>query len=202
MAKTYHNESPYYDDYNPSKGYTQILAVPGRVEQAREFTQVGTMALDFIGRLGDSMYKDGAILDGCTLSIKGKKATITSGRIYLNGLVRLVPETTLNISGAGNEVIGAEIISTIVTEVHDNTLLDPAQGYENAGQAGAHRVKETVQFSVNKENTTAVYRLVDGNLVNATNDEKNNQITETLARRTFDENGNYKVEGLGLQDLN
>ena len=34
MAKTYHNESPYYDDYNPSKGYTQILAVPGRVEQA------------------------------------------------------------------------------------------------------------------------------------------------------------------------
>ena len=202
MAKTYHNESPYYDDYNPSKGYTQILAVPGRVEQAREFTQVGTMALDFIGRLGDSMYKDGAILDGCTLSIKGKKATITSGRIYLNGLVRLVPETTLDISGAGNEVIGAEIISTIVTEVHDNTLLDPAQGYENAGQAGAHRVKETVQFSVNKENTTAVYRLVDGNLVNATNDEKNNQITETLARRTFDENGNYKVEGLGLQDRN
>ena len=35
MPTKYHSESPYYDDYSPSKGYTQILAVPGRVEQAR-----------------------------------------------------------------------------------------------------------------------------------------------------------------------
>ncbi len=41
------NKSPHYDDYDPSKKYTQLLAVPGRAEQAREFTQVQSLYLDF-----------------------------------------------------------------------------------------------------------------------------------------------------------
>lgn len=202
MPTKYHSESPYYDDYSPSKGYTQILAVPGRVEQAREFTQQGTMMKDFIGRLGDAIYKDGAIIEGCTLSIQDKVATISSGRIYLEGLIRLVPETRININAVGSEVIGVELESSIVTEVNDNTLLDPAQGFENSGQAGAHRLKEVVVFSVNKDGVTPVYRLESGEIVNSTHNTKNDTITETLARRTFDESGNYKVEGLSLQDRN
>lgn len=202
MPIKYHTESPYYDDYDPSKGYTSILAVPGRVEQAREFTQQGTMMKDFIGRLGDSMYKNGAIIDGCTLSINNKVATISEGRIYLEGLVRLVPETTLHVNAVGSEVIGVELLSSIVTEVNDHTLLDPAQGFENSGQAGAHRVKEVVNFVLNKEGATPVYRLESGEIVNSTHNTNKDTITETLARRTFDESGNYKVEGLSLQDRN
>ena len=32
-----HSEAPYYDDYQKSKNYVQLLAVPGNGEQAREF---------------------------------------------------------------------------------------------------------------------------------------------------------------------
>ena len=201
MAR-YHNESPYYDDYDPKKNYTAILALPGRVEQAREFTQLGSIQRDFLGRLGDSIYKSGAIIDGCNLVVSGTNAKIQSGRMYLDGLVRIINETQLQISGVGTEIIGAKILSTIVTETDDSTLLDPAQGYENYSQPGAHRIKESVVFVLNDDSATPIYSLKDGSIINQAVDEQLDTITTTLARRTYDESGNYKVEGLSMMNRN
>lgn len=197
-----YNQPPYNDDYDRSKGYVGILAVPGRAEQAREFTQVGTMMTDFIGRLGDSVYSNGAIIEGCTLVVHEKKAILSSGRIYLNQLVRLVNGAELNINGTGSEVIGAKIVTSIVTEEQDASLRDPAQGYENYGQAGAHRIKEEVVFTVNDSEASTLYRLEDGEIVNKENSADNTMMTEMLARRTYEENGNYKIKGLELRDRN
>lgn len=197
-----HSEAPYYDDYDPSKGYVSILAVPGNAEQAREFTQISSMSNDFLGRLGDSIYRNGTIIDGCTILIRDKQAIISSGRIYLDGLVRIVDGGTVNIDGTGAEAIGAKIVSSIVTEVEDPSLRDPAQGYENYGQEGSHRVKEVVQFTVNDSESSTIYRLEDGELVTNETGAQDSTITETLARRTYEENGNYKVRGLELQAKN
>ena len=194
-----YNQSPYNDDYDRDKNYVQMLAVPGRAEQAREFTQQGSMMLDFIGRVGDSLYSDGHIISGCELVIQGGTANISAGRIWLEGLVRIVPGAELTITGLGSEIIGAKISRSIVTEVEDSSLRDPAQGYENYGLEGAHRVKEEVVFTVNDDQAAIVYRLQDGVLVNESAGDDSG-INEILARRTFDENGNYKVEGLELQD--
>ena len=198
------SQAPYYDDYDPAKGYVQILAIPGNAEQAREFTQVASITNDFLGRLGDSLYRNGAIIDGCTLVIREeeKKVIISSGRIYLDGLVRLVDGGEVDISGVGSEVIGAKIDSSIITEIEDPSLRDPAQGFENYGQEGAHRLKETVVFTVNDEGASALYRLEDGELVTSESGAQDSTITETLARRTYEENGNYKIRGLELQDRN
>lgn len=198
------SQAPYYDDYDPAKGYVQILAIPGNAEQAREFTQVASITNDFLGRLGDSLYRNGAIIDGCTLVIREeeKKVIISSGRIYLDGLVRLVDGGEVDISGVGSEVIGAKIESSIITEIEDPSLRDPAQGFENYGQEGAHRLKETVVFTVNDEGASALYRLEDGELVTSESGAQDSTITETLARRTYEENGNYKIRGLELQDRN
>ena len=147
------SQAPYYDDYDPSKNYVQILAVPGNVEQAREFTQLSSMSNDFIGRLGDSLYKNGTIIDGCTIIIDSdnKKVIISSGRIYLDGLIRLTDGGEIPITGVGSEVIGAKIESSIITEIQDPSLRDPAQGFENYGQEGAHRLKEVVVFTLNDD---------------------------------------------------
>lgn len=202
MPKSYPN-APYYDDYNRDKGYVQMLALPGKAEQAREFTQIQSMQLDFLGRLGDAIYTSGTIIDGCDIIINDKVVIISSGRIYLDGLVRIVNGTTIDIEGTGSEVIGAKIVSSIVTETEDATLRDPAQGYENYGQEGAHRLKETVVFTVNDSEASTIYRLEDGELVSdAAAPGEGSIITETLARRTYDENGNYKIRGLELRDRN
>lgn len=195
MPKVY-QEAPYYDDYDASKDYTKLLALPGRTEQAREFTQIQTILYDYLGRLGDTILKEGSIVEGCTLTIKNNVATISDGKVYLSGLVRRVEGTSINITGVGNEVIGVVLEETVVTEVQDPSFNDPASGYENYGQAGAHRVKEVVKFKLNDNQATTVYRLSDGQLVLLEEKPQLDVITDLLARRTFDESGNYKVSGL------
>lgn len=201
MPKVMSN-APYNDDYDTSKEYVQILALPGKAEQAREFTQAQTMQLDFLGRLGDSIFSSGTIIDGCTLIINDKQAIISSGRIYLDGLVRIVDGATLDIEAVGSEVLGAKVVTSIITETEDASLRDPAQGYENYGQEGAHRLREHVVFTVNDPEASTIYRLENGELVADSTSGEGSMLTDTLARRTYEENGNYKIRGLELRDRN
>ncbi|MNW28266.1 hypothetical protein D3C74_50880 [compost metagenome] len=192
------NVAPYYDDYDASKGYLKILALPGRVEQAREFTQIQSMFLDFLRRIGDSIMKNGSILEGCGLTIQGTSAKISSGKLYLNGIVYNVGESSVTITGLGNEIIGAKTKEVVITEVEDYTLRDPAQGYDNYNQAGAHRLKTEVQFTVNDSSAVPVFQLIDGGLQILEEKPQLDVVSDLLARRTHDESGNYKVRGLGL----
>jgi len=102
--------APYYDDYNKSKSFVRILANPGKVAQAREFTQVQSMFLDFLSRLGNVVLKSGSIVDGCELTIVGYTATISAGDIYFNGIVYSVPETVLTLTNVGKEQICLELM--------------------------------------------------------------------------------------------
>jgi hypothetical protein len=59
------NVAPFYDDYDESKQYYRILFKPGTAVQARELTQLQTILQNQISRFGDSVYKDGTIIEGC-----------------------------------------------------------------------------------------------------------------------------------------
>lgn len=200
-----HSESPYLDDYDASKGYTAILALPGRAEQAREFTQAQTIQRDFTERLGKAVFADGAVISGCNLLIDGRNVTITEGQMFLEGLVRNIPETHLEMTGSGIERVLARIKTEIVTEVEDASLRDPAQGYENYGNAGAYREKQTVEFVIVPDDNytepgTTVFDIEDGEIRETTNDVSDYSIFHSmLAERTFDESGNFKVSGLDIQ---
>jgi len=192
------NKNPYYDDYDALKGYRQILAVPGRVEQAREFTQIQTMFLDFLKRLGDTVLKNGSIVEGCGLTIQGTDAKIGRGKIYYDGIVYNVGEQTVKISGVGREVISARVNEKVITEVEDPTLRDPAQGYDNYNQAGSHRLQTSIEFVVNDDTATPVYVLEDGGLLIQEEKPQLDIVSDLLARRTNDESGNYRVSGLDI----
>lgn len=193
------NVQPYCDDYDATKEYTQIVAVPGRVEQAREFTQVQTLLKDFLRRLGDSVLRDGTIIDGCSIVISGTDVKITGGKIYFDGLVRLVSEQNVTIAGSGMEYIGVKLNQEIVRETLDASLKDPASGYDNYGQPGAHRLKETVQIVVNDPDSVVIYVLENGALYKeSVTSGSIDRTLDMLARRTYDESGNYKVYGLEL----
>lgn len=62
------NVPPFYDDYNEDKQYYRILFRPGTAVQARELTQLQTILQRQISRFGNSVYKDGTIIEGCTFS--------------------------------------------------------------------------------------------------------------------------------------
>lgn len=56
------NVTPYYDDYDPSKGYYRILFKPGYAVQARELTQIQSSLQEQIQRFGRNIFKDGTIV--------------------------------------------------------------------------------------------------------------------------------------------
>lgn len=201
MAKVNKAVAPYYDDYDSSKQYTQLLAIPGRVAQAREVTQIQSVVRDIIKNIGDSILKDGNIIEGCQIIVNSSKtkATITAGKVYINGMVLPVKETTIDISGVGKETIGFKLMETLITESEDYTLRDPAQGYDNFNQPGCHRIKSEVTIVKDDPDSATLVTLIDGSVAVEKYAPDYDTLTQTLARRTYDESGSYLVEGLNVR---
>jgi len=63
------NVTPYYDDYDPSKGYYRHLFRPGYAIQARELTQIQTSLQKQIDRFGKHIFKEGSIVLPGTFSV-------------------------------------------------------------------------------------------------------------------------------------
>jgi hypothetical protein len=56
------NIQPYYDDFNASNGFHQILFKPGTAVQARELTQIQSMLRDQIAKFGSHVFKHGSVV--------------------------------------------------------------------------------------------------------------------------------------------
>lgn len=192
--------APYRDDYNPDKGYSHILAVPGNVEQAREFTQTQTMIYDYIQRLSDTLLRNGAIVSGMGFAIKQDTQTIIveDGKVYMNGKIHNFYQQEIPIPLTGVANVGVKHIEEIITENEDITLLDPATTTGNYGQPGSHRIKNTIELVVNDAEASSIYDFVDGLLQSEVPRPQFDGLNDLLAKRTYDESGNYRVRGLEL----
>lgn len=192
------NQYPYHDDTDMNKQYYQYLAIPGRVAQAREFTGMQTTLREIIRSIADSIMKDGDVIEGCQVLVDKSTNTVrvTEGRIYMDGIVMKLPESTVKIKGVGQEVIGIKLMEIIVTENDDNTLRDPAQGYDNFNQPGCNRLKRFLQVVVDDAESTILTTLNNGDVVVEKYAPNYDTLTQTLARRTYDESGSYIVSGL------
>lgn len=201
MSKVNQRIAPYYNDHDNTKQYTQLLALPGRVAQARELTQIQSVMKDIIKSVGDSILKDGNVIEGCQVIVNTAKttATVTAGKVYLDGMVLPVPETSISILGSGTETIGFRLTETLITEDEDNTLRDPAQGYDNFNQPGCHRVKSEVTIVKDDPDSAILVTLIDGAVSVEKYAPDYDVLTQTLARRTYDESGSYIVEGLNVR---
>lgn len=56
------NVTPYYDDYDETKGYYRVLYKPGFAVQARELTQMQTILQKQIDRFGRHIFTEGSIV--------------------------------------------------------------------------------------------------------------------------------------------
>lgn len=196
-------QSPYYDDYNEDNKYLQILAKPSFPEQAREFTQAQTMLLDHIGRVADVLLTAGDIVSGMSCHVaEGGKVTIDDGSIFISDLILKFDSQTVTIPVTGKSSVGAKVSYKVVTATEDSSLRDPAQGVTNSGQPGADRVQYEVTLTVDDPTATELYKFQDGELAVIKERPDLTGINAILARRTYDESGNYKVNGLEVMQRN
>ena len=137
----------------------------------------------------------------------GKVATIAKGVFYTTDLfVDALDQSIIVETDSGlitNCSIGLQIVESIVTSNDDESLLDNANGAPNQYAPGADRYKvELILTRVDEVQNTDVDKFItmmtiENNVVTYVNDKTQySEIMKMIARRTYDANGNFVVEGL------
>ena len=134
-------------------------------------------------------------------SAVGSAATIEEGVIYVRGQFVKVSRQTLLLSS--NSVTSARVGLTIneelITPEVDSTLTDNSRGSSNFAAKGAHRLK--INLTLSRLDTTStedskfieMMRVDSGTLVSKARETEYSVLGDVLARRTFDESGDYTV---------
>ena len=137
----------------------------------------------------------------------GSAAHIAAGTYYINGYFVNVDAQILILEKYHNQPsyrVGLTIIESFITSTDDTTLLDNATGSSNANATGAHRFKidlALTKLSLNSENDSdfvELLRIDNGQINHKVENTTYNMIEKTLARRTFDESGDYSVESFDI----
>ena len=138
---------------------------------------------------------------------QGAAVKIEAGTYYINGFFVSVSEQTLILDKYTNTPsyrVGLTISETFVTSTDDTTLLDNATGSSNANAAGAHRFKIDLTLAKLSLTSTAdasfveLMRVRNGTVANKVTSTQYSVLEDTLARRTFDESGDYVVRNFDL----
>ena len=147
-------------------------------------------------------YKTLPTTDTNTPAIKtGSAAIIRSGIFYTKGFFVRCDEQTILLDKYGNTPtyrIGLQITETLITSADDSSLLDNATGSSNENAPGANRlkidltlVKKPLSGTQDIDNFIELSRVEEGTITKQTNITAYNAIERTLARRTYDESGDY-----------
>jgi hypothetical protein len=133
----------------------------------------------------------------------GCSASIQEGVFFIRGyFVKVLSQTIIldQYNATPNYRVGLFVDENIVTAYDDPSLFDNAAGFSNASAPGADRFqikttlikKDLEEF--NDENFVELMRLENGKLQKFVKKTDYNLIRDELARRTYDESGDYYVK--------
>ena len=133
--------------------------------------------------------------------------SIDSGIFFVDGKFIYLEAQTINVdkyTNTSSKNIGLVLNETIITSDDDLSILDRAQGSPNYAAPGADRYAATLTLTVKEladdiENFIEIARIVDGALVVNQDKTVYSEIGKELARRTFDESGDYTVKNWPIQ---
>jgi hypothetical protein len=138
----------------------------------------------------------------------GAAVTFNAGIVYAKDHFIRVPQQTVVVSKydtlTASGRIGFDITETVVTETSDTTLLDPAQGAYNYAAPGAARLKLTADLRRVGLNDTVsntfveLFQVKDGVVQSVSTRPQYARIRDYIAQRTFDESGDYVVNGFEI----
>ena len=210
------NIAPYYDTTNEEldKGYIRYLAVEGQVLQNRELNVAQGLIYGNIRKVTNLIIKDGSIVSGCNFinDTYNKVCKLQPGEIYVNGVIVKIPETEwpYEVVPMGLAYLCVEIQQKIYTEMDDPSLYDPAENFENQGNAGGHRLKleavplilSAVDFiteTAKNNNIIDIIKLVDRNIIGTIKPKPVfGKLNDYLAQRTYDTTGDFIANGLNI----
>jgi hypothetical protein len=132
----------------------------------------------------------------------GSGASISQGVYYISGFFCLVDPQTIVLDAYSNLPsyrVGLNVASVVVDSEDDESLLDNALGSFNYNAPGADRHSIVLTLaalpvgSTNDANFVELFTVVDGVVQSKVDTSTYNVIADTMARRTYDESGDYTV---------
>lgn len=197
----------YHDRFDPAKGYDDLLFRAGLGLQGAELNDLQRILSHRLTRFGDALFKEGNVVrDGaCVVNPDTGAVRMGAGAVYVAGAIRDVPATDFAIPVNRTVRIGVRLTTTIVTELEDPDLRDPAPGTENAGEPGAGRTKRACAWGWDGDGSAQpfypTYTVENGVLVGNAPPPQLDSVTAALAVYDREANGNYVVSGFVLSAL-
>lgn len=133
---------------------------------------------------------------------QGSLFTVTEGSYFIDGMAIRNDAQTIVVGKYTNRPtaeVGFNVNEQIVTSSDDASLLDNSQGSSNFAAPGADRLKITLDLVAREQNSVApnfirLATINQGNILSTPAETvKWDWLYEILARRTFDESGDYIV---------
>lgn len=139
--------------------------------------------------------------------------SVQPGIIFIKGVFAYFEAQTLIVSKYNNvptKSVGFKITESYVTSDDDGSLLDPAVGTYNYFAPGADRYKIALDLEARDLIPTGnedpdyveLCRIENGVILQQKINPEYVLLNDTLARRTYDESGNYVVRPYGLEVIN
>ena len=130
--------------------------------------------------------------------------SIDAGIFFIKGFFVICPKQTTYLSkysNVPNKKAGLLATISLFDEGDDETLLDNARGSYNYAAPGAHRLKinlttasKDIGFTADVDKFIELLEVRDGQLYKQISRPIYSEIEKTLARRTYDESGDYTVK--------
>lgn len=156
---------------------------------------------------GFSTIRSGSSFATCALNnatFTGSAAKISNGVYFTRGFFVNVSSQTVILDQYNNSPsyrVGLALNEEILIASNSNAdLFDNAQGFSNFAAPGADRLKITADLTkkplndFNDENFIELLRIENGILQNFVRNADYNFLSDELARRTYDESGDYYVK--------
>ena len=132
----------------------------------------------------------------------GSLVTVNEGSYYVNGFMVRNREQTISLDKYSTKPtceVGFIVDEDFITSNEDPSLLDNAQGHSNFAAPGADRLRITLILSKRQEDTElpnfiSLINILQGNIIGSPSQNvKWDWLYDLLAKRTYDESGDYTV---------
>ena len=201
------NVQHYYNRFDPAKNHEMLLARDGFRIQGAETNDMQEMFIHRLKSVADALLADGDIIQGgqVVVSAQSGEAQAQESVVYINGGMRRVPAAEFTIPLQGQVSIGVYLTETVVSELEDPTLRNPAIGTRGEGEPGAWRLRVDAQWGYHGDGQDGAYypvHVVDDGVLRVKEAPPNlDSFNQGIARYDRDHTGGgtYIASGLVLR---
>ncbi|NCA71716.1 MAG: DUF4815 domain-containing protein [Sphingobacteriia bacterium] len=198
----------YHDRHDPADNYDRHLFRAGHVLQSAELNEIQLAAQERVRGVADALFNDGAVLSGAAITVDADTGACRceSGAVYLRGAVRGVPPRTFTVPVSGLVSVGVYLNDSVVTELQDPALRDPAISTRNYQEPGAARLKVDPSWGYAGDGRPgdfyAVYQIEHGLVLSKAPPPQVDAVSQAISRYDRQSAGGFYVSsGLTVKRL-